>query len=204
MISPKLVAVRRRLVRVLALTALLGSLAVPNADARSVSAQDPALGGGTTTRHDVAFIAGMVPHHETAIALAGIAKKRAGSDEVRALAAHIVSEQSGQVARMQHWLRRHSASPTPPPAPVRELERQDLKILKMGHGRHVDMMFLMMMRPHHAQAVVEAQDEVRFGRDTFARRTAVTIRSGQLKEISRMNSLLASVPMPMPMPRPPT
>lgn len=94
---------------------------------------------------------------------------------------------------MRAWLERHDAEPMPPPEPVREMEQQDLEMLRSAKGAEVDRMFLMMMRPHHAQAVTEAEDELEHGRDSFALDVARTTMDDQSREIAQMNDLLAAL-----------
>jgi uncharacterized protein (DUF305 family) len=149
--------------------------------------------GKRTVRHDVTFIAMFVPHHREAVRMSRVAERRAADRRVRRLAARIAVTQSRQIRQMRAWLHRHRAAEMPPPAAVREMERQDLRMLRSAKGREVDRMFLMMMRMHHAQAVSETQDELEHGRDAFARRLARTANVQQTREIALMNDLLADL-----------
>jgi uncharacterized protein (DUF305 family) len=176
---------------------LITALVLPVAGA-STSAAAPPAGSGhhasqRTARHDITFIAALTPHHESAVTIAEVAETRATSAGVRRLAAHIVAEQSAQVREMRAWLARRDAEPTPPPAPVREMEAQDLAMLRDATGVEVDRMFLMMMRSHHAQGVSEAEDELKNGRNDFAVDLARNVKADQTREIARMNDLLAAL-----------
>lgn len=144
-------------------------------------------------KHDVGFVAAMVPHHEAGIEMAELARTKASNAAVRALAARIDDTQTKQVAEMRDWLKRHDASPASMPKAVRDLERQDLQVLRAARGEAFDGLFLIMMRRHHAQAVSEADDELRHGGSEVALGLARTIRAGQLKEIGTMNGLLGSI-----------
>ena len=66
-------------------------------------------------------------------------------------------------------------------------------MLREARGVEVDRMFLMMMRPHHAQGVSEAEDELEHGRNTLALNLARTTKTDQSREIARMNDLLAEL-----------
>ena len=145
-----------------------------------------------TVRHDVSFVAMLLPHHQMAVEMATVARDKATQPQVRRLAAHIADEQSDQVTQMRVWLRQRNAQPDPPPAPVQEMGRQDLQMLRESRGVEVDRMFLMMMRPHHAQGVSESEDELKHGRNTFALTLARTNKADQLREIAQMNDLLAT------------
>lgn len=54
---------------------------------------------------DKAFLAAMVPHHESAIEMAKPAVERAQHDELRELARKIVDAQARDIDRMNGWLR---------------------------------------------------------------------------------------------------
>ncbi|MBB4124627.1 CopM family metallochaperone [Martelella radicis] len=77
-----------------------------------VGKQDPAFADtgifAIGKRHDdpdVAFVLGMIPHHQGAIDMARI-QLAAGSDRVnRALAQHIIAEQQKEIDAMRAWLR---------------------------------------------------------------------------------------------------
>ncbi|MES2940553.1 MAG: DUF305 domain-containing protein [Pseudomonadota bacterium] len=55
---------------------------------------------------DVAFVKGMIPHHQGAIEMARIQLQYGKDPENRKLAGHIIGEQEGEVAAMKEWLRR--------------------------------------------------------------------------------------------------
>lgn len=176
------------------MTALIAGALLVAAVATAAPANDaPHTQGDGTVRHDITFIAMLTPHHESAVEMATVARERATNHEVRELAAHIAEEQSQEIREVRAWLERHDAEPMPPPEPVREMEQQDLEMLRSAKGAEVDRMFLMMMRPHHAQAVTEAEDELEHGRDSFALDVARTTMDDQSREIAQMNDLLAAL-----------
>ena len=182
-----------RLVRLIAGALAAGVLLLPSAGAAAAPAQAGHGGSDRTVRHDVTFIAMLLPHHQSAVDMATIARHKATTPQVRQLAAHIADEQSRQVTQMRRWLRERGAEPMPPPGPVQEMNRQDIQMLRHAQGDQVDRMFLMMMRPHHAQGVSEAEDELEHGRNDFALDLARTTKRDQTREIARMNDLLASL-----------
>lgn len=62
--------------------------------------------GMTATEADVAFMKGMIPHHQGAIDMARIQLQYGTDPENRRLAEHIIAEQEGELAAMKEWLRR--------------------------------------------------------------------------------------------------
>ena len=58
---------------------------------------------------DVAFAAGMLPHHEGAVEMAKIELKYGKDPEMLELARKIVAAQAAEIAQMKSWLKAHPA-----------------------------------------------------------------------------------------------
>jgi uncharacterized protein (DUF305 family) len=56
---------------------------------------------------DVAFMKGMIPHHQAAIDMAKIVQQYGDDAESKALAARIIAAQEAEIAEMEDWLRRN-------------------------------------------------------------------------------------------------
>lgn len=52
---------------------------------------------------DEAFIGAMIPHHQSAIEMAQVARRESGNKEIRTLAAGIVEAQKREISEMQQW-----------------------------------------------------------------------------------------------------
>lgn len=58
---------------------------------------------------DVAFMRGMLAHHQGAVAMSEVALKYAKDDQTRALAARVIAAQKLEIAEMEAWLEANGA-----------------------------------------------------------------------------------------------
>jgi uncharacterized protein (DUF305 family) len=52
---------------------------------------------------DKAFIDAMIPHHQSAIEMAGVALKETDNPKIKELAANIVEAQKHEISQMKQW-----------------------------------------------------------------------------------------------------
>jgi len=64
----------------------------------------PMMAGVMAEDPDVAFVRGMIPHHQGAIDMAKIVLQHGDDSQVRDWAARIIAAQEGEIAEMQAWL----------------------------------------------------------------------------------------------------
>lgn len=67
----------------------------------------PMMEGVMDPDPDVAFVKGMIPHHQGAIDMARIVIKYGKDPEVRKLAEEVIKAQEGEIAWMNEWLKKH-------------------------------------------------------------------------------------------------
>jgi len=63
---------------------------------------------------DIAFMQGMVPHHQGAVDMAEIVLKYGKDPEARALAETIIESQTKEIAQMNAWLEKRGVEPAKP------------------------------------------------------------------------------------------
>jgi uncharacterized protein (DUF305 family) len=156
------------------------------------SSRSKAAGNGT----DRAFVAAMIPHHESAVDMAEIATKRGESEFVRKLADDVISTQNAEISTMR-----------------REDEVLDTAGVKLGSldvpdhmtgmdddpaelrkAKPFDRAFIEMMIPHHEGAVTMAKAELDKGEDPELKALAEDIISAQEREINEMREHLGGAP----------
>lgn len=193
------------LVAVPALAISLAACGDDSGDAKSPAAghSTPASGapsGGSQAKHndqDVRFAQMMIPHHRQAIEMADLAAARAGSPEVKRLAADIEKAQDPEIKQLSAWLTGWGASvPSPGTGHMGHggmdgmMTEQQMKELKDAEGAAFDQAFLQMMIEHHDGAVAMARTEQSAGRFPAAKKMASAIVTAQSAEITKMRKLL--------------
>jgi len=142
---------------------------------------------------DVAFVQGMIPHHQQAIEMAELIDGRSDRPELTKLAGDVSATQSAEVSRMQSWLEAwgkpssgmgemdHSASLMP--GMMGQAEMDELKGLK---GTKFDLAFVDMMTRHHQGAIEMATTELGAGSLGEVKQLAQQIITAQQREIQQM------------------
>ncbi|MEU9411993.1 DUF305 domain-containing protein [Streptomyces sp. NPDC048281] len=152
---------------------------------------------GAHNAQDVTFAQSMIPHHQQALEMAGLAVDRASSAPVRDLAARIEKAQEPEIRTMTGWLEAWGED-----VPMAGMDHsghagmtgmmsdKDMAMLKQAEGTDFDTMFLTMMVKHHQGAVEMAGTEQAKGEYGPATGMAGAIVTAQNAEIKEMNKLL--------------
>lgn len=172
--------------------AVLAACLLPAAVVTGCNDGGPASDGsrpGAGNGIDLGFLEGMVPHHKSAVAMAQIARRRAGSAFVEKLADDIIRTQSAEIATMTTIAAKLKAAGVEPKS-LGLAEHQmgmngDLAQLRTADP--FDRAFIDMMVPHHQGAIRMARVELAKGSDGDARKLARRIIAAQSREIRAMN-----------------
>lgn len=142
---------------------------------------------------DGAFIVEMIPHHESAIEMAEIAREQGEHPEVKALAAQIASTQAAEIGGLE---RIHQRIFGQPPSkgehgtlglPAHEMGMH-MDASELAGERPFDRAFIDMMVPHHQGAIRMARIELAAGENPELTKLAEAIITAQAREIEQMNS----------------
>ena len=141
---------------------------------------------------DGAFITEMVPHHQSAIEMAEMAREDGEHPEIRQLAADIIAAQSNEIEILNDIHRRlfgepvgamqHGSLGLP-----EEMMGMDMDMDVLENARPFDREFIDMMVAHHQGAIRMAQIELAEGDDEATKSLASTIIEAQSREIDQLN-----------------
>lgn len=139
---------------------------------------------------DRAFVAGMVPHHESAVEMSDIAASEATSTFVKKLATNINRSQTAEIAQMK------SVDAGLEKAGIEKgdlgvddhMAGMDAGIASLRGAKPFDDKFIALMVPHHEAALPMAKVEIAKGENAELKMLAENIIATQTKEIREMRA----------------
>lgn len=187
----------------------------------SSASSTPASGSASSSvaaRHnaaDVSFTQAMIVHHRGAIDMARLAATRAGSQQVKDLAAKIEAAQTPEIDQMTSWLTAwgepatasagmpgsmpgmdHGSMPsgsTDATGPMGMMTDEQMAQLTAASGTDFDRKFLQLMITHHRGAIAMAQTEQANGSNPQALALARSIETSQSGEVTQMTQMLQNL-----------
>ena len=158
-------------------------------------------GGGTSGAElpdevndaDVAFVQGMIPHHEQAIEMSEMVIANGDDPTVIALAEQINTAQGPEIDQMNTWLDEWGIEPTGSDGMDGMdgmMSDDEMNAMSDTMGADLDRMFLEMMIRHHEGAIQMAEVELDEGSNADVLALARAIIDGQQAEIDQMQSML--------------
>lgn len=176
------------------LVAVMAALAVgcgsnDSSNGSTASSGSTEATGNTTDR---AFVAEMIPHHRSAVAMAKIAQKEGTSQFVKTLADDIVRTQKAEIAEMKSIDRKLADAGVKKGDLAMDSRTMgmDMDPAMLKGATPFDAKFMQMMVPHHKGAIEMARVELDKGENPQLKELAKNIISAQQREVKEMNDQL--------------
>lgn len=138
------------------------------------------------------FIEQMIPHHESAISMAKLAKEKSKHDEVKTLADNIITSQSAEISTMKQWYKDWYGSdvPTVPTGNMwgGHMMNSQASTDSLSAAADFDEAFLSEMIGHHQMAVMMANMLEEATNRSEMKKLASDIITAQTSEINDMRS----------------
>lgn len=171
--------------KILPALAVAGALLGAGCGDSSDDSASQATGGNPVDR---AFVADMIPHHESAVQMAQIAQRRGSSEFVKKLADDIVRTQNAEISTLRaadQRLKSAGVSAGSLGVPQHMMGMDD-DPASLKTATPFDRAFIRMMIPHHEGAIVMAKAEMAKGSDSELKTLAGDIIKAQEREIGEM------------------
>ncbi len=156
------------------------------------------MDGGVMAMNDQAFLAMMIPHHQMAVDMARIEIERGKDPEVLKMARAVITDQEGEIRQMQGWYRSWFGE-DPPQVPMSGSMMMMGMSMDMGElesTKEPDRVFLRMMIPHHAGALLMADAVLAGDPRSEVADLATRIVAAQSNEIGEMQRVRERIAPP--------
>lgn len=149
-----------------------------------------ANGTGDGVTDERTFIEMMIPHHQSAIEMARMELARGKNAEAKAIARGIVRAQDREIAQMRSWYRAWYGTDVPKMGMGMGMGAgMSAHMAAIRSSKQPDRAFLAAMIPHHASAIVMADEVLAVGPRAEITRLARTIIADQSREVGQMQQL---------------
>ena len=143
---------------------------------------------------DITFLQDLLPHHVQTGTMTDLARTKATSPKVKALATRIKAEQDQQITRIHDLLGAWGVPITAGDSGNGQvpgiLSDQQMQQLSSASGSEFDQAFLRLMIDHQQGAIQLAQTELAQGSDPQARRIAQDTVTRQQTQVNQMQKML--------------
>lgn len=141
---------------------------------------------------DRSFIEQMIPHHESAIAMAKLAQQKSTHTEIKTLAGNVITSQTAEINTMKQWHKDWYGTDVPTVTTTNmwggQMMNSQASTKSLSAAADFDKAFLEEMIPHHQMAVMMANMlDIATNRPEM-KKLASDITSAQTKEINDMES----------------
>jgi uncharacterized protein (DUF305 family) len=140
--------------------------------------------------YDRAFLTEMIGHHAMAVEMGEMAEEKSTHAELKRTGEEIVRTQSGEIRRMQRWLREWYGKRVSPMVQHEDMEQ--MEELESASGAEFEIRFMALMSVHHAQAIERATVALRRARHPAVRRLAGAILKAQEREVNQFRNWLVA------------
>jgi len=141
---------------------------------------------------DRSFIEQMIPHHESAIAMAKLAQQKSTHTEIKTLAVNVITRQTSEINTMKQWYKDWYGTDVPTVTTNNmwgvQMMNSQASTESLSAASDFDKAFLEEMIPHHQMAVMMANMlDIATSRPEM-KKLASDITSAQTKEINDIES----------------
>lgn len=146
-----------------------------------------------------AFLAMMIPHHQMAVEMARIALDRARDAEVKKMARAVITDQEKEIGRMRAWYRDWYGTDPPQIGMSGAMMMMGMSgdMGELESTKEPDRVFLRMMIPHHAGALLMADAVLAGSPRAEVADLAIAIVAAQSTEIGDMQRIRERIAPPL-------
>ncbi|MFC7614158.1 DUF305 domain-containing protein [Actinokineospora soli] len=144
---------------------------------------------------DIAYVRGMIVHHQQALDMTALAPERAANTQLKGLADRISDVQGPEIGMMNRWLTGHdlpAVNPTDAHAHAAMpgmATAEEMAALAAASGPAFDRLFIDLMIRHHEGAIRMATDVKTKGIDVQVQEMADDVVAEQGDEIARLEGM---------------